>query len=412
MNKFSYGVACMLLLFSQQTFSQSSTNSPYSYFGLGEIESGDIGRTSGMGGIGIGMGSDRMLNKNNPASYSTLDSLAFLFDITLSLKSADYTNYKGSFSTLNAGLKKLAIGFRVTPIWSTTVGIKPFSSVGYKVNQVKRIEGSMGTYTVTSTGDGGLSQLYFGNSLKVTNHLSAGVNTSFIFGSIKKLEVYQSSIMDDYTIERKISPMALYVDFGLQYRNALNSRWSYTVGAVGGVKRKMGFTELTTVSTSIISTTDDSTTILTQEYIPAFLGIGTAIKSLNWTFGADFRTDFWGNVTESTGRHIYKNSNKVAIGAEYAPNIGLTKNIFQRMVYQAGVKYEESYLKLNSTNLDGYAVTAGVEIPGRRTRTSLGLALEYGKRGSLQNGLIRENYFQLNLHLNMSDIWFVKPRYQ
>lgn len=402
----------MLLLFSQQAFSQSSTNSPYSYFGLGELESGDIGRTSGMGGVGIGMGSDRMINKSNPASYSTLDSLAFLFDITLSLKSADYTNYRGSFSTMNGGLKKIALGFRATPIWATVVGVKPFSSVGYKVNQVKRIEGSTGTYTVTSTGDGGLSQLYFGNSLKVTNHLSVGVNTSFIFGSIKKQEVYKASIMDDYTIERKISPMTLYLDFGTQYRNTLNSRWSYTVGAVGGVKRKIGFTELTTVSTNIISTTGDSTTVLTQEYIPAFLGIGTAIKSSTWTFGADVRTDFWGRVTESNGRHIYKNSTKLAFGAEYAPTIGLTKNIFQRMVYQAGVKYEQSYLKLNSTNLDGYAVTAGVEIPGRRTRTSLGLALEYGKRGSLQNGLIRENYFQLNLHLNMSDIWFVKPRYQ
>ena len=199
MNKLVVGLAAVLLFCSPvYTFSQSSTNSPYSYFGIGETEASDIGRTAGMGGIGIGVASGRMLNKANPASYSSLDSLAFLLDISLSLKSSDYRNSKGSFSTLNGGLKKFALGFRASPYWAMSVGVKPFSSVGYNVVQTKLIEGSTDPYTVTFTGDGGLTQLYFGNSFKLTKHLAVGVNASYIMGSIAKQEVYTSNNFSNY----------------------------------------------------------------------------------------------------------------------------------------------------------------------------------------------------------------------
>jgi len=168
--------------------------------------------------------------------------------------------------------------------------------------------------------------------------------------------------------------------------------------------------EIKTASSGTIMPSMDF--VINSDYLPAFIGVGSSLRTSSWIIGADYRIDYWGSVTGNDGKHIYKNASKLLVGAEYKPNILIAKNILHRMIYQVGAKYEESYLKLNSTNLDGYALTAGVEIPGRRTRTSLGLALEYGKRGSLENGLIRENYFQLNLHLNMSDIWFIKQRYQ
>lgn len=413
MNKFIYGIALTLLLLPLHVLSQSSTNSPYSSFGLGEMDLQDYGRTSGMGGVGIGMLSDRMLNKSNPASYMSLDSLAFLLDLTLSLRSSDYMNSRGSFSTLNGGLKKLAIGFRVTPMWATVVGVKPFSNVGYNIKQIKEIEGTTETYTLTSKGDGGLSQFYFGNAFRITKNLSVGINSAFIFGSIVKQEVYSSSSFDgEFVLERKLSPKTLYFDFGTQYKNSINdNKLQYVIGVVGGFKRKVGLEETSTASKSSTELTSDIN-LLGDEYIPSFFGLGASVKTEYWVFGADYRMDHWGDVAERNGKHIYKNASKIALGAEYSPNVLGAKSIFQRMIYQVGAKYEQSNLKLNSVNLDGYALTAGIEVPGRRMRTSFGLSMEYGKRGSLENGLIRENYFQMNLHLNMSDIWFIKQKYQ
>jgi len=37
--------------------------------------------------------------------------------------------------------------------------------------------------------------------------------------------------------------------------------------------------------------------------------------------------------------------------------------------------------------------------------------MEFGKRGSIENGLIKENYWRARFGITLSDIWFVKRKY-
>ncbi len=404
----------MLSLFFNAANSQSFTNSPYSYYGLGELEPSDIGRTAGMGGVGIGVSSRQFLNRTNPASLSSIDTLSFLFEVALSGKYTRYKTTSDRFNALNSGLKKLSIGFRVNKLWATSLGIAPYSNVGYSITETRLINGSTSEYyTTTLTGDGGLSQLYWANSLNLGHGFSIGVDASYIFGSITKNEkIESSSIYGYYSLNKKYTPNRLYFDLGAQYMGSLNDKLDYIVGVVGGFKRNLQTAEY--ISEETISTTTSSSipSAVFNQSIPAFWGIGTSVKLKGWTLAGDYKVQYWGNLVNENGQHIYSNSRRISLGAEYIPGISVPRHLYQRMVYQAGFHYDQSYLKIDGVNLDGYAVTVGLGIPGRRERNFMGMSFEVGRRGSLSNGLIRETYYQLNLTLSLNDIWFVRPKYQ
>ena len=80
---------CCLALMALTTIgasAQSGTNSPYSQFGLGDLANQTVGQNKGMGGVGYGFRKGNEVNPMNPASYSSVDSLTFIFDAGLSLQ--------------------------------------------------------------------------------------------------------------------------------------------------------------------------------------------------------------------------------------------------------------------------------------------------------------------------------------
>ena len=98
MNKF---IGCLVLyaLTTMSAFAQSSTNSPYSQFGLGDLADEGVGFNKGMGGVGYGFRKGNEVNPLNPASYSAIDSVTMIFDGGLS---GQITNFKEGGRKLNA----------------------------------------------------------------------------------------------------------------------------------------------------------------------------------------------------------------------------------------------------------------------------------------------------------------------
>lgn len=403
-------VLLSLIIVSAQA--QTFTNSPYSYYALGELEPSDYGRTSGMGGVGIGISSGQFLNRANPASLSSIDTLSFLFEVALSAKYTTYKTYNHGFTATNSGIKKLSVGFRLNHFWATSLGIAPYSNVGYNINQTGTIEGTNQAYNTNYKGNGGLSQFYWANSFRLTHSLSVGVDASYIFGSITKSEeITSSGFAGYYSLSNNYTPNSLYFDLGSQYHMKVNN-WDYIIGVTGGFKTVLATAKYLTVETASTTASSDIPTTVFNQTIPAFWGLGASMKSKSWTLAADYKVQYWGSLVNENSQHIYTNSRKIAFGVEYLPGISVPRFLYQRMVYQAGFHYDQSYLRLSGVNLDGYAVTVGVGIPGRRERSFMGMSFEAGKRGSLSNGLIRENYYQINVSLSLNDVWFVRPKYQ
>ena len=66
-------------------FAQNSTSSPYSGFGIGELETAAGGRNAGMGETGIALRSGLFFNSANPASLTSIEPQSFLLDMGLIL---------------------------------------------------------------------------------------------------------------------------------------------------------------------------------------------------------------------------------------------------------------------------------------------------------------------------------------
>ena len=88
-----------LCIMSLTAFAQSGTNSPYSQYGLGILSEQSSGFNRGMNGLGLGFHEHNQVNYLNPASYSAIDSLTFIFDAGIS---GQITNFSENGTKLNA----------------------------------------------------------------------------------------------------------------------------------------------------------------------------------------------------------------------------------------------------------------------------------------------------------------------
>ena len=93
-------------------FAQSGTNSPYSQFGLGTLADQSTGFNRGMNGVGIGFREHNQVNPLNPASYSSIDSLTFIFDAGLSGQITNLKEGTKKVNAKNADFEYAVAGFR------------------------------------------------------------------------------------------------------------------------------------------------------------------------------------------------------------------------------------------------------------------------------------------------------------
>ncbi|MGL5892249.1 MAG: hypothetical protein ACRC3B_20320, partial [Bacteroidia bacterium] len=162
-----------------QTPAVLQTVSPYSRFGLGEINymSGPINQ--GLGGGGIGLRNDSLLpqyiNHANPASLTAMPITTYevsLVSNTVQLENASST---GVFN--RTALGQMTLAFPVTSWWGASVGFSPYSTVGYNV--VNSIEQpNIGTVTYKYQGSGGVNQVYTSQAFRPFAALSKNYKLS------------------------------------------------------------------------------------------------------------------------------------------------------------------------------------------------------------------------------------------
>jgi len=110
----------LAVVITAQSFSQRSTSSPYSYFGVGEEFGTRTVEQISMGSIGAAYSSNRYLNFVNPASLSELRYATYVFGVLnndLTIK--DATTEQSSNST---NLSYFSFAFPVTKKWVLFLG--------------------------------------------------------------------------------------------------------------------------------------------------------------------------------------------------------------------------------------------------------------------------------------------------
>ncbi len=200
MNKF---LCCLALSAMAATgvYAQG-TNSPYSQYGFGDLTDQSVGFNKGMSGVAQGFRKGNEVNPANPASYSAVDSLTFLFDGGLS---GQFTRFKEGGTKLNGkngGFDYVMGLFRLTRNFGMSFGIMPFSNIGYSYSSKERFDDVETTITTTHNGNGGMSQLYLGAGWRIIKPLSIGFNLSYLWGDYL-MNITTSSSSDINTLSKQ-----------------------------------------------------------------------------------------------------------------------------------------------------------------------------------------------------------------
>ncbi|MCL3779748.1 hypothetical protein EMN47_05010 [Prolixibacteraceae bacterium JC049] len=427
-----------LLLLTVNIFAQkvnnNNTTSPYSRFGIGELQPTSFGRTSAMGGAAIASRSKNQLNLTNPASYTAIDTMSFIFEAGLTSKQSSFKDANFSQNNNNTNFQYFAFNFPITSWSAVTFGLRPYSDAGYDIIQTEKV--SEGTAAANYFGEGSLSKVFLGQAFDITPNLSVGANMSYIFGSLTKNTTLGFPSVGAYSYQKydSLRVRKIRFDFGVQYTHKFNKNHELTIGATyesesdfnTEVKNAIYRTTSIVINNNQTQTLRDTIAARTKaDYditMPSAFGIGFSYNyKKKLIVNLDYYRQNWSNAKIDFGpQRDYDNEltdlNQIAIGAEWTPNKYALKGYYNRVSYRAGFNYTNGYLKVNNKTLSKYGMTFGLGLPlsnslKRMQSSMVNIGVELGRMGSIKDGLVRENYVKLNVSFSLYDNWFIKRQF-
>jgi hypothetical protein len=403
---------------------QIQINSPYTRYGAGAlVENGLDPRLTAMGGLGYGLQANNLINTANPASYAAFDSVSFIFDggifgMITQLQTSQQTD-QGDYISLS----HLMFGFPVTKWWKTSFGILPFSFVGYDIYAFEDMEEGPDIENVYR-GSGGYNQLYWGNAFLITKKLSIGFNLKYMFGSIYRSRgiTFPDSVEIKNTfIKGSMRPSDLYGEIGIQYKASLPKDLFLVVGGAFGPQVEINTNRSYLVTTyfgniNSVQYSYDTIAYELNEHgtftLPIRTGVGFTIgKQGNWTAGADFLWQNWEEYSYFGTSDSLRNRWNISVGGEYVPNARSTGSYFQKVTYRAGFHYGKTPLYFNTQHLNEFGISFGLGFPIKKSKSMVNMSASIGKRGTIQYGLIQENFIRFTIGVNVFENWFFKSKY-
>jgi hypothetical protein len=422
----------ILLLTSVSFFAQRTNSSPYSYFGIGDEFSSRTVEQNSMGGIGVAFNHYKYLNFTNPAAYSNLMFTTYSFGVLNNDLTVDSGANKQSSTSTN--LSYIAIGFPIGDKAGMSIGMQPVSSVGYSLsNSVLDANGDLNEVNLFS-GSGGVNRIYGSFGIKVFKGFSLGIEADFNFGTIENSianQIRGVALATKYSEESKVRGGS--VKIGAQYDKLLKNDLKLSAGATFKLGNDLSvngrdYLYSLTFSTSGSEVARDtiSTSAINGEFnlpLKTTLGVGLG-KFDKWYAGIEYENQeaisTTGLLTNTSGAYRYGKSNRVSIGGFYLPKVNSISSYWDRVTYRAGVRFENTGLladgsgnNANFTQINDFGISFGLGLPLKRL-SNVNLGFEFGKRGTIENNLIEENYFNLRLSFSLTaggtQAWFRKRK--
>ena len=145
---------------------------------------------------------------------------------------------------------------------------------------------------------------------------------------------------------------------------------------------------------------------------PSQLSLGAGIgKPKTWFVGLEYVNQKTSNLTNRTfelENITYTDAAKYKIGGFYIPKYNSLTSYYKRIVYRAGIRFEETGINLKGQDITEFGISFGVGIPVGRLFSNVNVGFEIGKRGTTDFGLIQENFFNTFISLSFNDRWFDK----
>ena len=410
-------LALLLTWLSGATVAQNNTNSPYTRYGYGQLADQGSGNSKAMGGVAYGLRDKYQVNFANPAAYTAVDSLTFIFDGGISLQNTNFSNGTLKQNAKNSSFDYITMQFRASRWAAISIGMLPYSNIGYNISQAyENTENSAASYVTTYNGEGGLHQLYFGAGFKIFKNLSVGANISYLWGGITRTTTEsfpQSTSNYPFIIQSSVDIQSYKLDFGIQYTQPFGKKHSVTLGAVYSPGHNLNNTayELRqSGNTGDAGTTVTQTDIHADYGIPTTVGAGLAyVYDDRLTVGVDGLLQNWDKVSYE-GRKEFCKRAKIALGAEFIPN-PRGRNYLAFVKYRVGAYYSKPYYKIfGERAANEYGVTAGFGLPIPRTRSMVSVSAQYVHTKGTTAAFLDENTLRLCIGITFNERWFFKRR--
>jgi len=434
-------------------------NSPYSRYGIGDLVPNSNVANRSLGGISAGFNNFLAINFNNPASYSSFQSQReqkskkqyagrALLDIGLNFESRTLREPATAkkFNASNALFSYVSVGVPIKENWGLSFGLRPMSRISYKMfrserlidpltgipidSALTRFEGDGGSY-LASIGTG--FSVFKNEKFKQVEKLSIGINAGYLFGekdySTKRTLINDTIEYKQANFETKTNYGNLYFNAGIQYQLPVNNKTVLTLGAYGNWGQKMNgrqdvlretFEYSPTLGDIRLDSVSDTRDIKGKVELPSSYTIGfvlqkfPGLKEGGWLVGLDFSQQNWSEYRFYGQTDQLRNKWEVRVGAELNP-APKVNSYFSNVAYRFGLFTGPDYINVGN-KLSQFGGSFGVGLPMRRNAqvpnavSLINLSFEYIKRGNNDN-ILKENMFRFSLGLALSDMWFIKRKY-
>lgn len=450
---FRVSVGLVLVLAASPVFAQD--NSPYSRYGLGDAVPSTSISTRGMGGIAAGYADPLSINFNNPASYGSFQASKeqlshklsrgrALLDVGINLENRTLREPSSiqKFSASNLLFSHVQLGVPLRRNWGLSFGLRPVNRISYKIQSAELLKDPQTNQVIDSAttlyeGDGGAYMATLGTGVKINmgknTSLSLGINGGYLFGKkdySSRRAIYSNQVSyNSGNMQTQTTYGNLYGNAGLQFQHWFSNSLYVSLGAYGNWKQTLNARQDVIHETYLY---DPNTGYVRQDSVydqkdirgeiiyPSSLTYGFVIEKLNevkkagWLIGADLSQSKWSQYRfYGQADPSVKNNWQMRIGAQLRPVP--KENYFSNISYRAGVSFGPDYIDVgNKLSVLNMSLGFGLPVANHNRLsdqfTIINVALEYIKRGN-NNNLLKENLFRLSVGLSLSDIWFVKKKY-
>lgn len=405
---------------------ESSLNafSPYTLYGVGELHTPGTVAQRSMGGVGVAMQSNLVYNPLNPAALGNTMQQSFIFNFGTEGQNfySKQGDTKTSFNTFN--VRDIAIQFPITKKLGMSASVTPYSSVGYRIITEETnpdVIADIGYVDYYHLGDGTITEAKLAMGWEPFKRFFIGASAIFYVGDLDRSYTTRisaitsgqgafssASALDNFSVSRVMG------NVGAQYHIIMKPKAALTVGVVydfgGELKAK---TKHLVSSNNIYGDTVKLTQGISPIALPRTLSAGIYYQGPKWVAGFDYVYQDWESKNEydAVNQVGYTNTHTYKIGVQFTPNRGDVRRVLNRWSYRLGARYGQSYMTFHGTKLPEAALTLGVGIPIKLFGTSsIDVGVELGRRGTLSNGMIRDNYFKISIGMSMfgEDYWFAR----
>jgi len=428
-----------------QTQAQAlNLGSPYSLYGPGDVQLPTLAQHKAVGSALTAWFDSTSLNVYNPAGLSgvrltslEMGSIGYFARLGDGQRELDRSNLNFSY---------LLVGFPVSRRWSTAFGFMPYSFVNYQV--VHQVDSGFAQWREEFRGKGGLNQVLWVHGLSLGKNWHAGLTTRWVFGSKgqERLQVYpfQDSLFRynlRITEQARVSDVQLTL--GLQYRRVFDA--NNTTQALGrsasGREQTTGFRFINAgisldlpasfrLRQNIVADrfTYQGNNLIVRDTLQNTNKDGLSMEipmgwsagfhwgiNRKWQWMGDGGLTSWSRFRYADSADSLSNSWFLRSGFQFTPAWDRYKgdSRFKSIRYRMGMRYQKGPVVIMGESIDELGLSLGMGIPVRRilSQPMLHTSIEVARRGTLNQGLVREHMIKLSLGLTLNDTWFIKRRY-